>query len=63
MLVTGGEDTNIKVWDLRNPVTARSSIASFKQHTGRLTCLDLTADGKVLISGADDGYLMLWDMV
>lgn len=62
MLVSGGDDTNIKVWDLRNPMVSRQSLTTFKSHTGLVTCVELSSSGRMLVSGADDGYMMIWDM-
>lgn len=62
-LVSGGEDTNVKVWDLRNPTSARQCVMTFKSHTGSVTCLKMSPDSNVLISGAEDGTMIIYDMV
>lgn len=58
MLVSGGEDTNIKVWDLRT--NQRTAIITFKDHTEIITCLALHQD--LLASGAQDAKVKLWDL-
>ena len=60
-LISGGDDTIVKIWDLRNTIQ-RQSIATFKQHAGKITCIGITADSRILFTGADDGTLKVWDM-
>ena len=62
-LVSGGEDTNVKVWDLRNPNSNRQCVTTFKSHTGSIACLQISPDSNVLISGAEDGTLIMYDLV
>lgn len=59
-LISGGEDTKIKVWDLRT--NQRQALSTFKEHLGIITCLDLSLDSKLLVSGAEDGSIKVWDM-
>lgn len=60
LLISGGEDTKIKVWDLR--AGSRQAMSTFKEHDGIITCLCLSADSRLLVSGAEDGVLKVWDM-
>ncbi len=36
------------------------SARTLSSHTGRVTCLSISADGHLLASGSDDGKVMLW---
>ena len=56
-LISGAEDTNVKIWDMRN--MARQSLTTLKSHQGSITCL--VCDSRILISGAEDGTLKIWD--
>lgn len=38
-------------------------MTTFKSHSGIITCLKITLDSKILISGSEDGQIQLWDMV
>jgi WD40 repeat protein len=39
---------------------ARSSLTTLKSHQGSITCLE--TNSKILLSGAEDGTLKIWDM-
>jgi len=60
-LISGAEDTNIKVWDMRNTIS-RTSLTTFKDHTGVITCFGMSVDSRLLFSGAEDGMMKIWDM-
>ena len=61
-LVSGGEDTNVKVWDLRNAMISRQCLTTFKSHTGIVTCLEISPDSRVLFSGAEDATIIMYDL-
>lgn len=61
-LVSGGEDTNVKIWDLRNALVSRQCLTTFKSHNAIITCVEISPDSRVLLSGAEDGNIIMYDM-
>ena len=57
IVVSGGYDTNVKLWDMR----VKSAINTFKAHNKEITCLDISPDSKIAVSGSKDGTVKLWD--
>ena len=60
-LVTGGEDTTMKVWSLA--VDNLSCLSTFRRHTSSIKCLateDLTCGQKILVSAGGRAELRLW---
>ena len=57
VLVAGASDTTIWMWKL--PSGAEMMI--FNGHTGSVTCGRFTPDGRRLVTGSDDGSLIVWD--
>jgi katanin p80 WD40 repeat-containing subunit B1 len=57
-LVTGSEDTKIKVWDTR---TAKC-ILNYREHTGRINTVQLSPDAKWVASGSEDGTVKIWEL-
>ncbi len=37
-------------------------LRSFKGHTGKVNCLELSPNGKMLASGSDDKSILIWDL-
>lgn len=56
VVAAGGIDGDIHVYDLR----AERKIAAFRAHDTQVDSLDFTPDGKLLISGGEDGRLRVW---
>jgi U3 small nucleolar RNA-associated protein 13 len=57
MLATGGEDTNILVWDLETT----TNVVTLQKHGSIVRGLDWSPDGKRLLSGGRDGVMCLID--
>ena len=57
ILVSGGADSNIKVWNLQT----EEIIQTLQGHSAAVTCLDISEDGETLVSGSDDNTIVVWD--
>lgn len=57
-LVTGADDCKIRVWDLRS----RECVHVLDGHVSVVRGLDVTKDGKLLVSGARDKVVNVWDL-
>lgn len=51
------EDFTIKVWDV-----ASGLAQEFRGHTGKITGLAFVPNGRMLVSGSNDGTVRLWDL-
>lgn len=58
-LVTGGMDSSVKVWDLRNNGKAA---LTFKQHSGAVKGVAYAPNHRWVISGAEDSTVVFWDL-
>lgn len=57
-LASSGEDAVIRIWDISN----NECILELKGHSGWIWGLVFSYDGKKLISGSDDGAIIVWDL-
>ncbi|GAA5826592.1 hypothetical protein JCM11251_002440 [Rhodosporidiobolus azoricus] len=57
-LVTGADDCKIRVWDLRT----RECLHVLDGHVSVVRGLDVTKDGKLLVSGGRDKVVNVWDL-
>jgi WD40 repeat protein len=65
LLVTGGSDKMIRLWDptpLRGSRPNLYSIATLGGHGGPIRTLAFTPDGKTLASGGQDGIIKQWSV-
>lgn len=56
--ITGSDDHTIRYWDLANHTCLRT----FQGHTGHVTSLDASADGRYIASGASDCTVRIWNL-
>lgn len=56
-LISGADDCNIRVWDLQD----RKCVAVLKSHVSIIRGLDMSSDGRFLISGSRDKVVNIWD--
>lgn len=57
-LVSGADDCKIRVWDLRT----RECVWILESHVSVVRGLDVTDDGRTLVSGGRDKVINLWDL-
>jgi WD40 repeat protein len=56
-IVTGGADNTVRVWD----ASTGAEIAVLKGHTAKVRSVNMTSDGKRLLTTDQDGTALLWD--
>ncbi|MFD0658433.1 nSTAND1 domain-containing NTPase [Thermocatellispora tengchongensis] len=63
LLVTGGQDSSVTVWDARDPRDPRELATMRGQPEGRRTTgLALSGDGRVLVAGDQGNSASVWDL-
>ncbi|MFH0937988.1 MAG: MFS transporter [Planctomycetota bacterium] len=60
VMVSGGQDGLINLWDGSNREKVKL-IKSFKGHGGAVLCVSLTPDGNVLAAGSSKGLIEVWN--
>ena len=59
IIVTGGRDATVRVWDIRS----RKDAMRFEGHTGSVLCSAVQRSEPQIISGGDEGFVYMWDLV
>ncbi|CAM9799462.1 unnamed protein product, partial [Ectocarpus sp. 13 AM-2016] len=59
VVLSGGDDCVIKIWDLRSPDAAVGGLCG---HQAGITCITAKGDGRHFISNSKDQTMKLWDM-
>jgi WD40 repeat protein len=57
-VASGGEDGKVKIWDSRSG----KSVRTFHGHTGLVSAVAFSPDGKRLYSGSRDTTVKVWDL-
>lgn len=64
-IVTGSEDLTVRIWQLvkTNQTSHRklSAVCTFVGHAAEISCLDISAEFNIVISGGADRRAILWD--
>ena len=58
IIVTGSEDTTVRVWDLKE----KKQIAFYSQHKSDVICVAIDRDSRYVVSGSRDRTLVLMDL-
>ncbi|XP_046845685.1 glutamate-rich WD repeat-containing protein 1-like [Xenia sp. Carnegie-2017] len=62
LLVSGGDDGIVKIWDLRRFKTGEA-VAVFKHHTDAITSVEwLATDNSVFAASGSDNQISIWDL-
>jgi WD40 repeat protein len=59
LVLTGGSDKTMKLWD----AATGQELRSFIGHQGSVDAVAFSPDGRLALSGADDNTLRLWDVI
>lgn len=58
-IAVGYQNGGIKIWD----IDSESPPLAFEGHSSAITCLDFDENCTKLVSGSDDTFLILWDIL
>jgi G protein beta subunit-like protein len=54
-----GCDRPDRIWDI--PSLSNTPVANLEGHTGNITALAYSAQGKWIVTGSEDGTVKVWD--
>ena len=57
ILVTGGENAGVKIWD----ATTYQQLAQLEGHTAGVSAIAFSPNGRIIATGSDDRTVKLWD--
>jgi WD40 repeat protein/formylglycine-generating enzyme required for sulfatase activity len=57
-IVSGGDDTTVKVWDAKTG----QEMLTLKEHTAGVRSVCFSPDGKRIVSSSDDNTVIVWDL-
>lgn len=60
-LVSGGWDSTVKVWQVRED-SLSEALMELDEHDSEIKCVDLSSDGNIAVSGGEDGSAIVWDL-
>lgn len=58
LLVSGGDDQRIKIWDLKTGQLLRT----LTDHQGSISALAISPNNKWLVSGSSDRSIKIWNL-
>lgn len=58
IIASGSFDTNAKLWDLR----AKNCLYTLKNHNKRVSCVCISPDSRIFLSGSEDGSVFSFDI-
>jgi WD40 repeat protein len=53
------DTTDDSIWDI--PSLSNTPVANLEGHTGNITALAYSAQGKWIVTGSEDGTVRVWD--
>nr|XP_046266536.1 cilia- and flagella-associated protein 52 [Scatophagus argus] len=60
-IVSGGEEGQVRVWELRPH--GHQLLEAMKEHKATVTCIKIKSDDKECVTASSDGSCIIWDIV